>query len=297
METSRRTIAATLGFSAALGAIGGRTIVSPVQAQVTQTTWDQIMASKKIRLGAAVVEPFYFKDPAGPAANGAIVSNGVAWRGVAPTIAREIATAMGVELEIVETTWGNAVAALQANQFDFMFFLDPTPQRALSLGFLNNPLLWYASVLLVRDGVTGANWADFNDPQRKIGVVLGTSFDQFLTQNLPRADIQRFQARGELQAAFQAGRIDALCGNGPSADMVRAAIRRGTVIVPKPVAALPAGTAIRRETDGRWRDFLDISVAYFYNVGRTQEAYEQFLAFRGLDPKSATPVMRERLIG
>jgi polar amino acid transport system substrate-binding protein len=293
VEVSRRNMIAAGGLAA-----GGALLLSAsqaVQAQTAGSTWDQVSAAKKIRLGAAVVEPFYFKDPAGAAGPGVVVSNGVAWRGVAPLVAKEIADALGFQLEIVETTWGNSVAALQAGQFDFMFFLDPTPQRALAVSFVSSPLLWYASVLLTKDEVTGAQWSDFNDPKYKIGVVLGTSFDQYLTQNTPKADIQRFQNRGELQAAFQSGRIDAACVNGPSADLVRAAVKRGKVIVPRPIAALPAGTAVRKEADPRWREYLDVAVGYFYNVGKTQEFYEQFLAFRGLDPKAATPIIRERL--
>jgi polar amino acid transport system substrate-binding protein len=67
----------------------------------------------------------------------------------------------------------------------------------------------------------------------------------------------------------------------------------GKTIVPQPAVGLSTGGAVRKEQDRRWRDYLQTVVTYFYDTGKTQEFYEQFLAFRGLDPKTAISTRRE----
>jgi polar amino acid transport system substrate-binding protein len=262
------------------------------QAQA-QSTWEQIMQKKTLRLGATITEPWYFKDTAGSDAPGGVKAGDATWRGIGPVLAKDIADAMGVKLEIFETTWGNAVAALQANQFDVMFILDPTPQRALSIDFVPNPVLWYPVAAIARDDIAATTWAELNDPKFRLGVALGSSTDQLLARQVPKATISRYQNSGEILAAFQAGRIDLGFWTAPSADLARGRLKTGKTLVPKPVAAVAAGAALRQETDRRWRDYLTTVVSYYYNIGRTQQIYEEFLAFRGIDPKSAVPVMKE----
>src|SRR5690606_28107438 len=137
------------------------------------------------------------------------------WRGIGPLVGKELADALGVQLELVETTWGNAVAGLQANQFDVMFALDGTPQRALAIDFVPAPLLWYPLCILAKDEVELSPWEEANDPKYIWGAAIGTSNDQFITKTAPNAQVSRFQTSGETLAAFQSGRIDGYITVGP----------------------------------------------------------------------------------
>jgi polar amino acid transport system substrate-binding protein len=269
------------------------TVATQLDAQ-DKSTWQRIMETKKLRVGAAPAEPWYFKDTTGSPAPGAVKSGGAVWRGVGPAVGKELADAMGVEVEIVETTWGNAVAGLQAGQFDVIFLLDGTPKRAVAVDFVPVPLLWYPIVVLGKEDLKVQAWRELNEPRYKIGTVLGSSMDQFLTKNAPKATISRFQNNNEVLAAFQSGRVDGIVVVGPFAELARARINNmGKIVVPKPAAALAAGTAIRYDLDGRWKDYLTTSIQYFYTTGQIQEIYNQFLEFRGIDPKTATPILRE----
>ncbi len=264
----------------------------PVRAQ-TKSTWDQIMETKTLRLGVAISEPWYFKDlNSAEDSNGVRVGNDV-WRGVGTLLAKEIADAMGVKLQIVETTWANAVAGLQSNQFDLMFILDPTPQRALSIDFSPAPVLWYPLSLLARDDQKATTWAEFDDPKVRIGVALGTAQDQFISRILPKATITRFQDNGAVIAAFQANRIDVGCLTAPTADIARGRLKTGQTLIPRPVNAVAAGAALRQEADPRWRNYVSTVVGYYYNTGKTQQIYNAYMQFRGLDPAKATPIVRE----
>lgn len=277
-------------ISAAAGIVMA-TFSLAAQAQ-SQSTWDQIFETGKVRLGCAQSEPWCFKDVTGSDAPGAVESGGTVWRGVSVALGKSIADAMGVQLEIVETTWGNAVAGLQANQYDFMFVLDATPERALSIDFVG-PMLWYPVAVLVEDDFAPTTWAEMNDPQYSFGAPTGTTFASVLEQQVPESNIVTFQQSTEVIAAFQAGRIDGVTGTGPNADVARLRLENGKTLVPEPAIGLSTGAGVRKESDHRWRDFLQVAVDYYYQNGVTQEHYRNFLAFRGLDPDTAVSTRRE----
>lgn len=278
-----------------MGALAGLLfeMAAPTAYAQSKSTWDQITETKTLRLGVAISEPWYFKDANSTEEGGGVKVGNDVWRGIGTLLGKEIADAMGVKLQLVETTWSNAVAGLQSNQFDFMFILDPTPQRALSVDFTPAPVLWYPLSLLGHDDLNVQNWSDVNDAKYRIGVALGTAQDQFITRLLPNATITRFQDNGAVIAAFQAGRIDAGCLTAPTADIARGRLKTGKTILPKPINAVAAGAAIRLEADARWRNYLSTVVAYYYNTGKTQEFYDQYMKFRGLDPSKVTPIVKE----
>src|ERR1700752_4380552 len=102
----RRDLAGLVGA----GALAATTLSlsSTARAQAGQNTFDRVMATKKIRLGAvAAAQPWFYKDQAAGK-----------WGGQFFDIGTALATDMDVQLELVETTWGNAVLDLQADKID-----------------------------------------------------------------------------------------------------------------------------------------------------------------------------------
>ncbi|NRP72152.1 Nopaline-binding periplasmic protein [Ensifer psoraleae] len=275
--------------------IAAMAVVTSTAYAQEQSTWDQIQSTKKVRLGCAQSEPWCFKDVTGSDEPGGIETNGNVYRGVAVALGKDVADALGVELEIVETTWGNAVAGLQANQYDFMFQLDATPQRALSIDFAG-PVMWYPVALLVKNDFAPTTWAELSDPKYKLAAPSGTTFVDVIKKNAPEATLATFQQSNEAIAAFQSGRVDGAASTGPMADVSRLRLKTGKTLVPTPVVARPSSAGLRKETDSRWRDFLQVAVSYSYDTGRTQQLYEDFLAFRGLDPKTAASTRKEDLL-
>lgn len=276
-------------------AAAGAALFAPriARAQAPTNTWDQIMSTRRLRVGAALTEPWYFKDTSNSNAPGGVRVGDTVWRGIGPRVGEAIARAMNVELQMVEVTWGTAVAALQSNQIDTMFILDPTPERALAIDFVPSPILWYPVAALAKNDFAPTTWAQLSDPQHQVGVVLGTSTDQTLTRLSPRASIQRFQTTGELLAAWQANRIRAAFMTAPGSDLAIARLRTGKTLMPRPIVAVPAGAGVRKENDTRWANYLSTCVAYYYNGGITQGFYDEFMAFRGLEAGRATAIQRE----
>lgn len=117
-----------------------------------------------------------------------------------------------------------------------------------------------------------------------------------IKENSPGATLATFQQSNEAIAAFQSGRVDGAASTGPMADVTRMRLKTGKTLVPKPVVARPSSAGIRKETDERWKNFLQVAVTYAYDTGTTDRLYRDFLAWRGLDPATAASTRREDLL-
>ncbi|MBN3835983.1 transporter substrate-binding domain-containing protein [Burkholderia sp. Ac-20344] len=209
---------------------------SSLVAHAATSTLDQIKQSKQFRIGVAPGDPWYFKDP--------LTGQ---WSGVGVGVGERIAKDLGAKLVPVETTWGNSVAALQANQIDAMFVLDATEERKKAADFPTNPLLWYKLAALERPGLNAKTWDDLNKPDVKVGTTLGSSPDLAVTKALTKAHIERFANTDETVAAFMAGRVDAIVFYHPVLVIAYSHIHKGTLVVPTPVNALPTSAGIRKD--------------------------------------------------
>ena len=266
----RHLLVTALALCLSLGALG-------VSAQ---STWDQIKETKKIRVGCAPSEPWYYRDP----------KTGT-WSGIGPGIADLLAQELQVEWECVETTWGNAVAGLQANQFDMVVALDATPQRALAIDFATGTLLYYAVGIMVPKDSTVDTWAELNNPDKSISVALGTSNDRAITGLLPNANIVRSKTYAEALASYFAGRVEAVGGSAQSlAFTAREQLGSHKVVIPKPPSASTTSIGIRKEPDKTWRDWLSVAVDYYYHRGQTARVYKEFIESRGMDPALAPTI-------
>jgi len=249
-----------------------------------QSTAQQIKQKGELRIGVTPGEPWFYKDP----------SSGE-WSGIGFRMGQQVAKDMGVKLVPVETTWGNAVAAVQANQIDVMFVLDATDERKKAIDFPDAPFFWYAQGVLLKDGLKVKNWTDLDRDDMRIAVTLGTAPDRELTKRMTKAKIERFANMDEAIAAFYAGRVDAASFYHPALVMQQARVKKGTVVIPEPVVALPTSAGVRREDDKTFRDFLNVEFDKYYKNGDTQKFYEEFLVSRGIDPSKAPPIVKEKM--
>ena len=257
-------------------------VVASVHAQ---STMQQIKQKGELRIGVTPGEPWFFKDPGSGE-----------WSGIGFRMGQQVAKDLGVKLVAVETTWGNSIAAIQANQIDVMFVLDPTDERKKAVDFPDSPFFWYAQGVLLKDGMNVKNWSELDREDVKIAVTLGTAPDRELTKRLPKAKIERFQNMDEAIAAFYSGRVDAASFYHPALVMQQARVKKGKVVIPEPAIALATSGGIRREDDKTFRDFLDKEFDKYYKSGDTQKFYEEFLKSRNIDPSKAPPIVKERWV-
>lgn len=245
------------------------------------STWDAIQERGTLRLGVASSDPWYFKDP---------LSN--QWDGLGVRLGQALADDIGVELETVETTYGNAAAAMQADRIDIMFVLDATPERAEVADFIDAPLFTYSLAVLHSEDLDASTWEALNSPDINIGVVLGTSIDRNITANLPNANISRYPSNDEAVASFQSGRSDVVAMFAPALTMLQQRVGVGVITLPEPVEPVATSAGFRQEEDTRWSDYLNETLLEYSESGKTQELYQAYLESRGIDPSSVPSLGR-----
>jgi polar amino acid transport system substrate-binding protein len=248
-------------------------------------TLDEIKKRGSLRVGVTQAPPWYSKDP----------KNGEWSSGLGVSMGKAMAATLGVKFEPVEVTWGTAIAALQSNKIDIIYMLDATPERAQAVDFPQTPLLYYSLAVLAKDSLPVSKWSDLNKPEVKIAVPQASSMDKFVTENAPNASIQRFPGNTEAIAAFQAGRVDAVCLFHPPLLAARQRLGTGKIVVPTPAQSQPSSAAVRKEDNKAFLAFVDKSLGDYYKSRQTQKWYEEFLVGFGLDPKASPPVMKEML--
>jgi polar amino acid transport system substrate-binding protein len=268
-------------------------IAKPAFAQDTRSTWQRIMETKTMRVGFAIGEPLAFKDITNSSAPGGVKFGDDTWRGVGPVLGKMIADALGVKIELIESSDAASIAGLQSNLIDLFLPIQSTPERAKAADFIPVPIMWQGMTFYSRTGNAPTTWAELNDPQYKIGVVLGAATDIFSAKRLPKAQLQRFPDTPSQTAALQSGRVDGIVMFGGNAAVAFGKLKMGKIITPTPFVLTTNEVAVRQEIDQRWHNYLTSAIQYYYESGTIEQIYDDFLAFRGIDPKDVLPVTRE----
>lgn len=236
-----------------------------------------------LRVGAAQAEPWFYKDPATQA-----------WSGVGVSLGQALADALGVKMELVEVSWGTAIAAIQANKIDMMPMLDSTPERRQAADFPSEPVLYFAQAMLLRDGLNATTWEELNQPNITIAATRGSTPEAAAKRLAPKANILTFPTNAETVAAFQAGRADACTMFHPPLILLQQKIAKGKIVLPKPIEYGQTSIALRKGTDKHFVDFLDAEIKKNYESNQTQLWYEQFLKTRGIEPSKLPSVRKEK---
>ena len=276
MTINRRSL---LTVAAASGAV----LALPFAARA-EGTLEAIKKRGTFRIGVTQAPPWFSKDPkSGEWASGLGISMGKA-----------MAQTLGVKMETVEVSWGNSIAALQGDKIDIMFTIDATAERRQAVDFPTAPLLYYSLAVLAKDDLAVKTWQDLDKPGVRIAVPQASSMDRFVTEHASKADIQRFPDNAAAIAAFQSGRVDAVCLFHPPLLAARQRLGKGKIVVPTPAQIQASSTALRKG-DAAFAAWVDKQLVAYYESGQTQKWYEQVLSEFGLDPKLAPPIMKEMI--
>jgi polar amino acid transport system substrate-binding protein len=276
MTIKRRKVlvGAALGFAA--GAL------PPLAARAG--TIEETKKRGTFRVGVTQAPPWYSKDP----------KTGQWSSGLGISMGKAMAEALAAKLETVEVSWGTAIAALQSDKIDIMFMLDATPERKQAVDFPESPLLYYSLAVLARDDLAAKTWEDLNKPGARIAVPQASLMDRFMSEHAAKADLQRFPDNAAAIAAFQSGRVDAVCLFHPPLLAARQRLGKGKIVVPTPAQSQPSSAAVRKN-DPEFLAWVDKQLAGFYKSGQTQKWYEAALTDFGLEPSLAPPVMKEMI--
>lgn len=260
------TVAATAGLS----------MTRPLFAA---SSLERIKSSGTLRIGGvADGAPYYQKS----------LTDG-SWRGFYIDICQKLADDLGVKLSILETTWGNSVLDLQADKIDVFFGLNPTPERKKVIDF-SGPVFKNAFTMIVRKGVGGTSWDDFNKPSIRIAVDAGSSHDAAISRHAPLAEVARLKTASDATAALQSRRADAQCLVMVLALSLRAKNPSiGELVMPTPADFTTSNAGFRREEDQAWREYADQWIASQRESGFVKEAIIRNMGLVGVRESDFPP--------
>ncbi len=276
---NRRNFAKTALLSGvavgAASALAAPAVAQEVTAPAAGSNLDRILASKKLRVAGLVgEEPYFSKD---------IVSG--EWGGFCIDMARSIASELGVELEVVESTWGNSVLDLQANKIDLSFGLNPTPKRALVVDF-SSPLFYNTFSIVAKKDFTVSSWEELNDPSVSIAVDIGSTHELIARRYAGKANITGFKTRDEAILAVAAGRADCfVCTIFLGLTSKQKNPQLGNFIMPRPYVQSAVSAAMQYDSDRRFRDFVSTWCDFNRGNGQIREWIVSNLAKVNIQPE------------
>lgn len=241
------------GAVIALGLLGG--------AAQAQSTVDEIKARGVLRIPGILNEvPYFNKDP-----------RSGEWQGFVIDMASDIAKLLDVKLEVVESSWANAILDVQSGKVDMAFAVTATPMRALSVDF-SAPTYFNSFIIIsAKPELEGKTWSELNDAKYTFAVDLGSAQDLITQQYLPKANILRFKTRDEAIVAAIAGKADGLVNtmlNGLV--MTKKTADIGKVMVPTPVLSTPSVIAVNYASDEVFKSFVSGWAEYNRRIGNNQ---------------------------
>ncbi|HEX5325849.1 MAG TPA: transporter substrate-binding domain-containing protein [Acetobacteraceae bacterium] len=231
-------------------------------APANESTFDRVQRTKVLRIAALPGElPYFNKD----------ITTG-AWSGACINMAQSIAKVFNAKLEYVEATYGTSVLDLQTGKVDLAFALNPTPERALSIGF-THPMLIHPFGCLAKHGFDPKTWDDINKPDVRVAFDIGSVHETCAKRFAPKAQLMGFAARDQCILALQSGRVDV---DILAAMLGLSAVGKNPALGPyhlltDPLVALPSCLGIPQEPDVRFEVVLNAWLDFNRGIGQLRE--------------------------
>ncbi len=186
-------------LAAFLALLVGAALAGQALAQ-QKSRLNRILESNVLRVGTTGdFNPMTFRDPA---------SN--EFQGHQIDAAHELAKDLGVKAQFVPTDWKTLINGIVADKFDIaMTGTSMSVARAKSAGFT---VPWGKNAFFPLVQKKNANkwrdWSDLNRPEVTAGFNLGTTMEQFVQANLPKATARRVESPARDWQELLAGRVD-----------------------------------------------------------------------------------------
>lgn len=266
---------------AGAAALAPAALIGSARAQGrNESTFERVTRTKVLRIAALPGElPYFQKD----------IATGE-WSGAAIDMAKDIAGIWDAKLEYVESTYGNSVLDLQSNKVDLAFALNPTPQRALSIGF-TRPMIIHPFGCVARKGFEPKTWDDLNKPEVRVVCDLGSLHEVIAHRFTPKAQITAYKTRDEAILAMQGARGDAdilaamlgitALAKNPGLGTFR--------LLSNPQVALPSCIGVQREPDTRFTEVVNAWLDMNRGTGQIREYMINAIIRSGARPEDVPP--------
>lgn len=211
------------------------------------------------------------------------------WGGFYVEFLKEIAATLGVEAELVETTWGNLAADFQSGKLDIAIGVNPNPQRGMVVDYLWEPLFIDAWAVLTPEGKEVTNWEELNNPEKQVVVQKGSTMQVVAENLLPNATVVPVEDRNLAIMELQTGRADAVVFSVfDAAQIAQQGI--GKVSIPEPMLRNPATLAVARQPgNAGYINVLTNWIQQQRSLGLAQSKLRDAWTARGIDLSKLLP--------
>jgi ABC-type amino acid transport substrate-binding protein len=188
--------------------------------------------------------------------------------GIDADLSKELAKELGVELEIVESSFGTFIADLQANKCEIgMFGIGATLKRAQAVAFSEPYLLTSIYAVGSRDGEV-QSWEDIDQPGRKVAVTLGSYIEPFMKDYLQNAEVVVVAPPATREGELVAGRVDVIMTDYPTAIKVTDEFDWAITVAPNETLRLTPYSYVVPQGDQIWLNYVNLFVQTIKLDGR-----------------------------
>ncbi|WP_371168073.1 transporter substrate-binding domain-containing protein [Aliiroseovarius sp. 2305UL8-7] len=236
-----------MNFLRTLGAglLALSTMVGGAQAQ---SALNEILSGGVLKVGTTGDwNPMTMKDPATDS-----------YRGYDIDIMTELAKDLEVELEFVATDWKTLVNGIVAGKYQMTGSASVSPSRMKVAGYSDS----YISVHFLPFTTSGKvgnydGWDSINQPDVKVATTLGTSFEKFVREWFPNADIKVVEAPARGYQEVLAGRADVfITSNIEGATLTEKFPQVAAISVDEPRSPTPIAMLLP-QTDQVWINYVN----------------------------------------
>ncbi len=193
-------------------------------------------------------------------------------------MAKRIAKAMGVKLELVSTAWDGIIPALLTKKFDILMSgMTVTAERNLKIAFANPYIVVGQSILVKKQYANVVkSYKDLNNKKFKVGSKLGTTGEQATKRMIGQATYISFETEQEGIMDLVNGKIDAFVYDLPYMAIANAQKSEGKLIfLDEPFTYEPLGWAIRHG-NGDLLNWLNNYLTQLKNDGTYDKIYAKW---------------------
>ena len=193
-------------------------------------------------------------------------------------MAKRIAKAMGVELELVSTAWDGIIPALITKKFDIiMSGMTLTQERNLKISFADPYIVIGQSILVDKKLADEIKYyKDLNDKKYKVASKLGTTGEQAVKRVIPKATYISFETEQEGVMDLLNGKVDAFVYDLPFNAIAFAEKGQGKVVLlDDPFTYEPLAWAVNRG-NADFLNWLNNFLVQVKNDGTYDKIYKKW---------------------
>jgi polar amino acid transport system substrate-binding protein len=190
----------------------------------------------------------------------------------------EMAKAMGVKLELINTAWDGIIPALLSNKFDLIASgMTVNQERNLKINFAT-PYIVAGQTALIHKSYADKvkSWKDLNNEELIITSKLGTTGEQAVKRLFPKAQYKSFETESEAMLEVMNGKAAASVYDLPMCAFFYAERGKESMIfLDEPFTYEPIGWAINKG-DPDFINWLNNFLVQMKNDGRYDKIYTKW---------------------